>query len=102
MDCTFLNKRRQVDFERFEQLSENHHSLIEMIHGIQEVKLQNSEYKRRWKWMDIQAKLFRVNIRSLAIAQYQDIGGGFISQLKDILISFVAAKAVIDGNITLE
>ncbi len=97
----FLRKRRKVDHQRFEQLAENQSSLIELIQGMQEIKLQRSEKKRRWQWTHIQAKLFRANIRSLAITQYQDTGASFINQLKDILISFVAAKAVIEGQMTL-
>lgn len=97
----FLRKRREIDFLNFEQLSENRNTLIELIQGMQEIKLQNSEKKRRWQWANIQARLFRVSIKALTISQYQDIGAGFITQLKDILISFVAAKAVIDGQMTL-
>lgn len=97
----FLNKRRIIDFQNFEQHSENQSQLIELIQGMQEIKLQNSEKKHRWQWMHTQAKIFRVNIRSLAISQYQDAGAGFITQLKDIIISFIAAKAVIDGQMTL-
>jgi len=72
-----------------------------MIGGMQEIKLQNSEHKHRRRWTNIQAKLFRANIRSLTITQYQDVGANSISQLKDILISFVAATAVINGQMTL-
>ena len=97
----FLKKRRIIDYQNFEQLSENRNTLIELIQGMQEIKLQNSEKKRRWQWTHIQAKIFRVNIRSLIISQYQDAGAGFITQLKDIIISFVAAKAVIEGQMTL-
>src|SRR5690606_31278741 len=67
----FLNKRRIIDFQNFEQHSENQSQLIELIQGMQEIKLQNSEKKHRWQWMHTQAKIFRVNIRSLAISQYQ-------------------------------
>lgn len=63
--------------------------------------MQGSDKKRRWQWANIQARLFRVNMRSLAITQYQDAGGSFINQVKNILISFIAAKAVIDGQMTL-
>lgn len=97
----FLKKRREIDYQNFEQLSENRNALIELIQGMQEIKLQNSEKKRRWQWANIQARLFRLSIKSMAISQYQDIGAGFISQLKDILISFFAAKAVIEGQMTL-
>ena len=97
----FLRKRRDVDHQRFLAMSDNQSVLIELIQGMQEIKLQQSERKRRWEWAHIQARLFRANIRSLTITQYQDTGAGFISQLKDILISFIAAKAVIDGDLTL-
>ena len=97
----FLKKRRAVDYRRFQELSENQSSLIEMIQGMQEIKLQNSEHKHRRQWTNIQAKLFRANIRSLSITQYQDTGANAINQLKDILISFVAATAVINGQMTL-
>ena len=97
----FLKKRREVDYRRFRELSENQSTLIELIQGMQEIKLQNSEHKRRRHWTNIQAKLFRANIRSLTITTYQDAGANSISQLKDILISFVAATAVINGHMTL-
>ena len=97
----FLKKRRTIDYQNFEQLADNQNTLIELIQGMQEIKLQNSEKKRRWEWANIQARLFRISMKSLSISQYQDIGAGFISQLKDILISFFAAKAVIEGQMTL-
>ncbi|MEO0900159.1 MAG: peptidase domain-containing ABC transporter [Bacteroidota bacterium] len=97
----FLKKRKEVDYQRFQELSRNQNTLIELIEGMQEIKLQNSELKRRKKWTHIQARLFRANIRSLAISQYQDAGANSINQLKDIIISFIAAKAVIDGQMTL-
>ena len=97
----FLKKRKVIDYQNFEQMSENRSALIELVQGMQEIKLQNSERRRRWQWMYIQARIFKVNIKALAISQYQDAGAGFITQLKDILISFIAAKAVIDGEMTL-
>ena len=97
----FLKKRKEIDYLMFNELSENQSTLIELIQGMPEIKLQNSEHKRRKKWMNIQAKLFNVNIRSLSISQYQDTGATSINRLKDIIISFVAAKAVIEGSMTL-
>ncbi len=97
----FLKKRKIIDYQNFEQNSENRNALIELIQGMQEIKLQNSERRRRWQWMNIQAKIFRVNIKSLTLTQYQDTGAAFITQLKDIIITFFAAKAVIDGQMTL-
>ena len=97
----FLKKRREVDYRSFQQLSDNQHMLIELVQGMQEIKLQNSQEKRRWRWAEIQAKLFKVQIKGLSITQYQDAGASFINQLKDILITFIAARAVITGQITL-
>jgi len=97
----FLKKRRTVDYQNFQHAADNRNTLIELIQGMEEIKLQNSEKKRRWQWTNIQARLFHVGMKSLRITQYQDIGAGFITQLKDILISFFAAKAVIDGQMTL-
>jgi len=97
----FLKKRKAVDYLAFQQYSDNHNSLIEMIQGMPEIKLQGSQQKRRWQWTHIQAKLFRTQIKSLSISQYQDVGASFINQLKDILISFIAALAVIQGEMTL-
>ena len=85
----------------FYQMSNDQNALIEIIQGMPEIKLQGSQLKRRWKWADIQAKLFRIKMRSLAIVQYQDGGALSLTQLKDILITFIAAKAVLAGSMTL-
>lgn len=97
----FLNKRKEVDYQHFHEQSNNQNALIELIHGMQEIKLQNSEYKHRRTWTNIQARLFQANIRSLAISQYQDTGASAINRLKDIVISFLAATAVVEGKMTL-
>lgn len=97
----FLRKRKEVDYRRFQELAFHQTTLIELIQGMQEIKLQNSARKRRWQWSDIQAKLFGINLQSLAIEQYQNAGTSFISQLKDILITFITATLVIEGEITL-
>lgn len=82
-------------------MSDNQSSLIEIVQGMPEIKLQGSHFKRRWAWASIQARLFRIQMKSLAISQYQDIGGSAINQVKDILITFLAASAVIEGQMTL-
>ena len=97
----FMKKRRELDFKRFNQLADNQSNLIQLITGMQEIKLNNCEKQKRWQWERIQARLFRVNIKSLSLSQYQQIGSVFINQTKDIFITFFAAKAVIDGNMTL-
>lgn len=97
----FLKMRKEVDYRAFQQMSDNQDSLIEIIHGMPEIKLQGSQLKRRWKWAGIQAKLFRTQMASLKITQYQDAGAMSINRLKDIIITFLAAKLVLDGKMTL-
>ncbi|MEO9869286.1 peptidase domain-containing ABC transporter [Ekhidna sp.] len=97
----FMKKRRDLDYKRFDQLSNNQSNLIQLITGMQEIKLHNSEKQKRWEWERIQARLFKVNIAGLALNQYQQAGSFFINELKNIFITFLAAKAVIDGEITL-
>jgi len=97
----FMKKRRDLDYKRFDQMSSNQSNLIQLITGMQEIKLHNSEKQKRWEWERIQAKLFKVSISGLALNQYQQAGSSFINELKNIIITFLAAKAVIDGEITL-
>lgn len=97
----FMRKRRELDFGRFRQLSENQSSLIQLITGMQEIKLNNIEKQKRWEWEDIQAKLFRVNVRSLGLNQYQQAGATFINETKNIIITILTATAVITGDMTL-
>lgn len=99
--CLFMKRRRELDFKRFAQLSANQSNLYQLITGIQEVKLNNCEKLKRWEWERIQAKLFKVSVKGLALSQYQQSGSVFVNQTKNIMISFFAAKAVIDGDMTL-
>ncbi len=97
----FLKKRKEIDYLSFQQLSENQNSLIEIIQGMSEIKLQGSQIKRRWSWGNVQAKLFRIQMKSLAIIQYQDAGAMSINEIKNILITFYTAFEVIEGDMTL-
>lgn len=97
----FLRKRRELDYKRFTHLSENQGNLIQLITGMQEIKLNNCEKQKRWEWERIQARIFRVNLKGLSLNQFQQAGAGFFNQLKNIIITFIAAKAVVDGNMTL-
>ena len=97
----FLNKRRVLDFKSFEQRAKNQDKLIQLIQGMQEIKLHNAEKLQRWEWERIQASLYKVNIKVLALNQYQQAGSSFINELKNIIISFLAAKAVIAGDMSL-
>lgn len=97
----FMKRRRELDFRRFTKLSENQSKLIQLIAGIQEIKLYNAEKQKRWEWENIQSGLFRVNIKNLSLRQYQEAGGVFINESKNILITILAATAVISGEMTL-
>ncbi|MEZ4964553.1 MAG: peptidase domain-containing ABC transporter [Saprospiraceae bacterium] len=97
----FLRRRKEIDYVRFRQSGENNNALIELIQGMQEIKLQGSERKRRWIWASIQARLFHTSLMSLNLAQWQESGAGLINQGKNIFIAFLAAKSVVDGQMTL-
>ena len=97
----FLKKRAELDFKRFDESSQSQTSLVQIINGVKEIKVNNSQRKNRWKWEQIQISLFKTSLSSLALAQYQSIGSGFINELKNIFITFLSATAVVNGDITL-
>lgn len=97
----FLKFRRKLDYMRFQESANNQSRIIQLIEGMQDIKLNNSERQKRWEWERIQARLFKINIKGLALSQAQQIGGTFIDQAKNLIISFLAAKSVIEGNMTL-
>lgn len=97
----FMRYRRKLDMARFSQASAEQSNMVQIVTGMQEIKLNNCEKQQRWKWERIQVKLFKISIKSLALGQYQQIGSAFFNQTTSLIISFVAARSVIDGNITL-
>jgi ATP-binding cassette, subfamily B, bacterial len=97
----FMNRRRTLDYRRFERMAENQSNLIQLINGMQELKQHNAEKQKRWDWERIQARLFRVNVQYLATDQFQRAGAAFINEGKNILISFLAAQAVMNNEMSL-
>ncbi len=97
----FMKRRRELDFKRFQEASAEQSNVIQLIQGMQEIKLQNAEKQMRWDWERIQVRLFKVSIKGLALNQYQQLGTVFINETKNILISFFAAYSVIQGQMTL-
>lgn len=97
----FLKRREKLDYKRFAEVSLEQSKVIELINGMQEIKLHNAEKQKRWGWEYIQARLFRVSMKGLVLEQTQTIGSNFINELKNIIIIFLSAKLVIDGQITL-
>ncbi len=97
----FLKRREKLDYKRFSEVSQEQSKVIELINGMQEIKLHNAEKQKRWGWEYIQARLFKVSMKGLVLEQTQNIGSNFINELKNIVIIFLSAKLVIDGQITL-
>ena len=97
----FLKRRKVLDYELFEQQAINNNKTYEFITSMQEIKLQDCEQRRRWEWEDTQVDLFGVQMKSLKLQQTQEAGSIFINEVKNIIITVVAATAVIHGQMTL-
>lgn len=97
----FMKYRRELDIRRFAQAAGEQSNLIQMVTGMQEIKLNNCEKQKRWQWERIQVKLFKISVKGLALGQTQQAGSVFFNQTTNILISFIAAKAVVEGDMTL-
>lgn len=97
----FLRRRRELDYKRFQQSAANQSNIVQLVTGMQEIKLNACEKQKRWEWERIQIKLFKVSLKSMMLNQNQQLGAVLINQSKDIFISFLSAKAVIEGQMTL-
>ncbi|MCK4922055.1 MAG: peptidase domain-containing ABC transporter [Bacteroidales bacterium] len=97
----FMKKRRTLDNKRFIKQSENQGKLIQIINGIEEIKINNAERQQRWEWEEVQASMFKINVKSLSLNQYQQAGAVLINEIKNILITFLAASAVVNGTMSL-
>ncbi|WP_295939099.1 peptidase domain-containing ABC transporter [uncultured Alistipes sp.] len=97
----FMKRRRKLDYMRFQEASANQSNIVQLINGMQDIKLNNCEKQKRWEWERIQARLFNVSVKGLTLGQTQEVGGMFIDQTKNVMISFLAASAVIEGSMTL-
>lgn len=99
--AVFLRKRKVLDYQLFEQQAISSSKTYQLITNIPEIKLQDCERRRRWEWEDSQAELFKVQIKSMKLQQAQEAGSIFINEIKNVLITVLAATAVINGQITL-
>lgn len=97
----FMKYRRQLDAKRFSLAAGEQSKLIQLVQGMQEIKLNNCERQKRWEWERIQVKLFKISVKGLQIGQLQQLGTLFFSQTTNFLLTFIAAKSVIDGSMTL-
>lgn len=97
----FLRQRKKLDYMRFQELAGSQSNVIQLIHGMQEIKLNNCGERKRKEWEDIQIRLFRISLKGMSLTQAQTLGGTFIDQAKNILMSFAAAYSVVRGDMTL-
>ena len=97
----FMKKRAQIDHVNFAQSAANQSNVVQLIQGMQEIRLNACEHRRIWEWESIQAKLFDLRMKGLTLAQYQDSGALFINQIKNIIVTFLTAKFVIESQMTL-
>ena len=97
----FLARRKLLDFKRFGIAAQNRAKVLQLINGVYEIKINDCGVQKVWEWESIQAKLFHLNVRALAITQYQQVGATFINQAKNVLILFVAARLVMNQQMSL-
>lgn len=97
----FLKRRADIDYKLFSQSSQNQSKVMELVNGMQEIKLHNAERQKRWQWEALQVKLFKINLKGLSLTTAQNSGSQLINELKNIIITFLAAKLVLDGQVTL-
>ncbi len=97
----FMKSRERLDHQRFKQMSIAGNKLINIVNGMQEIKLTQSESSKRWDWENLQAELFKLKTKGLGLIQYQTAGGTFVNEVTNLLITVVAATAVLKGDMTL-
>ncbi|WP_454801644.1 peptidase domain-containing ABC transporter [Mucilaginibacter phyllosphaerae] len=97
----FLKRRRELNYKSFEISAKNQSTIVQLVNGMQEIKLNNCEQEKRWEWEHLQARLFKFSVKNLALSQYQQGGSTLINESTNLIITFLSAKAVIDGQFTL-
>lgn len=97
----FLKIRRKINYQTFHLSAKENNATLQLIQGMQEIRLNNAEKQKRWDWENIQAAVFKLNFKNLNYNQWQQAGATLINQVQDIAISFIVAKLIIDGRLTL-
>lgn len=97
----FLKQKKKLDFKYFETYSKNYNKLIEIIKGVEEIKLSNSNKQKRWEWEENQARIFKINTKALSVGQLQNNGSNIINHLTTILVTYFSAIAVVNGEYSL-
>ena len=97
----FMKRRATLDHKMFAQNAANQSNMVQLVNGMQEIKLNACEQRKRWEWEHIQARIYKITVKGLALAQYQQSGGILINQLKNVIITALVATLVTKGKITL-
>ncbi|MBS1775016.1 MAG: peptidase domain-containing ABC transporter [Bacteroidetes bacterium] len=97
----FMKKRAELDYKKFNRMSQNQNTLIQIVQGMQEIKLNNCEHEKRWWWERVQAKLFQITVSTIRLQQWQEAGSLLINETKNVIITIMAAKAVLNGDMSL-
>lgn len=97
----FLRIRRKINYETFHLSAKENNATLQLIQGMQEIRLNNAEKQKRWEWENIQANVFKLGFKNLNYSQIQSAGATFINQVQGLSISFIVAKLVIEGQLTL-
>ncbi|MDR0364310.1 MAG: peptidase domain-containing ABC transporter [Bacteroidales bacterium] len=96
----FQQQRRKLDVALFEKNAESNSRLIEIVESAQEIKLSNLTQQKRWEWEKVQVEIFKYQKKTLAFTQTQSAGAFFINEVKNIILSYLAAVSVVSGKIT--
>jgi ATP-binding cassette subfamily B protein len=97
----WLPARRKLNYQSFHLSAKENNATLQLVQGMHEIRLNNAEQQKRWNWENIQVLISKLNFKNLGYSQWQQAGALFISQTKDLLISFLVAKMVIEGKLTL-
>ena len=96
----FLSVRRTLNRQLFNTYSSENTINLQLIQGMQEIKLYNIEQQKRWEWESRQVEIFKVNFKSVNYKQLQRTGAIIINQGKDMVLTFSVAQLLIEGQLT--
>jgi len=97
----FLRVRRKINYQSFSYYAKENSASLQLVQGMQDLKLNNAETLKRWEWENIQAAIFKLGFRNLSYNQLQQTGAVFINEGKNIVITFLVAEMVIKGQLTI-
>ncbi len=97
----FVKKRQALDWKKFDISSNSQSIILQLVNGIQDIKLYNSSdfMLRQWRNNQIENATFR--LKSLKVIQLQEYGAQFIHTLFIVYVLYASATYVIDGGLTM-